>query len=260
MATFPGSLALSDTRLARLKKRTGVKGICAIWTHFVSYLEAPNDELDSKLRQILDYGDFPDPSKKKSQAEKPYSEDLIHRLNEAVVHQKRPHDSSTVIYFVIPRSGTISPWSSQATAIATVCGLGSSIKRIERGVAFAISFDSPQDGLPEWKDLIYDRMTQELSGEYPDLSIIFEQSSPAPLKIINILKDGVASRDALVKANREMGLALDSMEIDYLVHYYGEELKRNPTDVELFMFGAVNSEHCSQCLGDFFWASAAASD
>lgn len=249
MSAFPGSLALSETRLARLKKRTGAKGVCAIWTHFVSYLEAPNEELDSKLRQILDYGDFPNASKnsqRKSQAERPYNEDLVRTLNEAVVNQKSPQDPRTVIYHVIPRSGTISPWSTQATAIASVCGLGSSIKRIERGVAFAISFGTPQEDLPEWKDLLYDRMTQEISLESPDLSIIFEESSPAPLKIIKIFKDGAASRDALVKTNREMGLALDSSEIDYLVHYYGEELKRDPTDVELFMFGAVNSEHCSQ--------------
>ena len=37
--------------------------------------------------------------------------------------------------FVVPRLGTISPWSSKATDIARNCGLRD-VRRIERGIAW----------------------------------------------------------------------------------------------------------------------------
>jgi phosphoribosylformylglycinamidine synthase len=39
---------------------------------------------------------------------------------------------------VVPRPGTISPWSSKATDIAHNCGL-SAIRRLERGVAYYLT-------------------------------------------------------------------------------------------------------------------------
>ena len=38
---------------------------------------------------------------------------------------------------VVPRFGTISPWSSKATDIARVCGL-EAVRRIERGITWSI--------------------------------------------------------------------------------------------------------------------------
>ena len=38
---------------------------------------------------------------------------------------------------VVPRFGTISPWSSKATDIAHVCGLDA-VRRIERGIVWRI--------------------------------------------------------------------------------------------------------------------------
>src|SRR5699024_1507124 len=49
--------------------------------------------------------------------------------------------------------------------------------------------------------------------------------------------------DALQRANSDWGLALAADEIDYLTAAYAE-LGRDPTDVELMMFGQINSEHC----------------
>ena len=40
-------------------------------------------------------------------------------------------------FFVTPRKGTISPWSSKATDIFRNCGL-SSVNRVERGVHFRV--------------------------------------------------------------------------------------------------------------------------
>ena len=41
-------------------------------------------------------------------------------------------------FVVIPRPGTLSPWSSKATDIARSCGLGA-VQRIERGVAWSVT-------------------------------------------------------------------------------------------------------------------------
>src|ERR1700683_1824843 len=37
------------------------------------------------------------------------------------------------VVFVLPRSGSISPWSSKATDIAAICNLGDQVRRLERG-------------------------------------------------------------------------------------------------------------------------------
>ena len=47
---------------------------------------------------------------------------------------------SGVCCYVVPRVGTISPWSSKATDIAHICGLDNVI-RIERGIEFQIEFE-----------------------------------------------------------------------------------------------------------------------
>jgi phosphoribosylformylglycinamidine synthase len=48
------------------------------------------------------------------------------------------------------------------------------------------------------------------------------------------------------KANKDLGLALDDSEIEYLLEAFQNENRSrvSPTDVELFMFAQVNSEHC----------------
>ena len=43
-----------------------------------------------------------------------------------------------VMNLVIPRPGTVSPWSSRATDIASNSGL--SVKRVERGIAYYVEY------------------------------------------------------------------------------------------------------------------------
>jgi len=51
---------------------------------------------------------------------------------------------------VIPRPGTLSPWSTKATDIAHNCGL-SGLTRIERGIDYDIRLSQPVDDvLPHW--------------------------------------------------------------------------------------------------------------
>ncbi len=141
---------------------------------------------------------------------------------------------------VIPRPGTISPWSSKATDIATVCGL-TAVKRLERGVLWHFFSKAPLTEARQLSPLIHDRMTEIWLNFTTDLAInelLFSQASARPLQTVNLSEQG-----ALEQANQDQGLALSKAEIDYLFNNF-KVLQRNPTLVELMMFAQANSEHC----------------
>ena len=144
------------------------------------------------------------------------------------------HSRSAV--YVFPRPGTISPWSSQATGISHVCGLGQKVKRIERGKVFL--FDSPK---PQLSDMVYqsleifDRMTQCISPAPPSLEAMFAQHAPQPLRVIPSEGPGDNARQAIAMANTELGLGLTPEAEIHLVKVF-HDLGRSPTDVELFTY------------------------
>ncbi len=154
---------------------------------------------------------------------------------------------------VVPRLGTISPWSSKATDIALHCSLPS-VERIERGVVFYLASKNgatlTQAEVQAVLPLLHDRMTESVLNEI-DAAVdkIFRHGEPQPLSSVDILAGGNA---ALAVANRELGLALSPDEIDYLVENF-TKLKRNPTDVELMMFAQANSEHCRHKIFNADW-------
>ncbi|KAI7686624.1 phosphoribosylformylglycinamidine synthase-like protein, partial [Hortaea werneckii] len=163
----------------------------------------------------------------------------------AVINGAPPDDSSIRLFYVNPRAGTISPWSSKATSIAHVCGLEKTVQRIERGVVLAATFPkAPADSEIPSADSLHDRMTETISTSPPDFDLMFSQLPPAPLERVQLLQGVSDPKEALKEANRTLGLALDDSEMDYLIEAYTNQLQRNPTDVELFMFAQVNSEHC----------------
>ena len=150
-------------------------------------------------------------------------------------------------FYVTPRKGTISPWSSKATDIFRNCGL-KSIKRVERGIRYNVSLANPwspisQDefkkSLPraKWLAALYDKMTE---GVYDDLSDLFDVADPKPGRTYDVMAKGV---EAIREANAEIGLAISEPEMEYLAKSFAAA-GRNPTDTELVMFGQVNSEHC----------------
>jgi phosphoribosylformylglycinamidine synthase len=145
------------------------------------------------------------------------------------------------VYFVTPRN--ISPWSSKATSIASVCGL-KDLRRIERGRAILLKFSEPFDGSDTaFKDVLYDRMTENISTTEPDIKSMFAEGQQVPLEVINIFAEGTEPIEVLKDYNKAKGLALDLPEMEYLIQAY-TQLGRPPYDVELFMFAQVNSEHC----------------
>lgn len=89
-------------------------------------------------------------------------------------------------------------------------------------------------------------MTQIISLSIPDLQQMFAQGTPAPLNIVDLYVERTTPHTALRKANKELGLALDESEIEYLVSACAKDggLARSPTNVELMVFAQINSEHC----------------
>ncbi len=154
---------------------------------------------------------------------------------------------------VVPRLGTISPWSSKATDIARHCALPQ-VTRIERGVVYFLKTRNGKPLTDAEKQavlpLLHDRMTESVVTDAAGIEDrIFKHGTPQLLSSVDILAGGKTSLEA---ANRELGLALSADEIDYLVENF-TKLKRNPTDVELMMFAQANSEHCRHKIFNADW-------
>ena len=152
------------------------------------------------------------------------------------------------LFLVLPRFGTISPWSSKASDIARNCGL-SKILRLERGIAYYVAGVLSEADALAVAGVLHDRMTQQVLGALDGAAGLFSHAQPKPLSVVDVLGGG---RAALEQANVSLGLALAEDEIDYLVQSFGE-LGRNPHDIELMMFAQANSEHCRHKIFNASW-------
>ncbi|MCK5480312.1 MAG: phosphoribosylformylglycinamidine synthase, partial [Gammaproteobacteria bacterium] len=153
---------------------------------------------------------------------------------------------------VIPRPGTISPWSSKATDIVHNCGL-ENVLRVERGIVYTLELEAGTElSAPQRTailPLLHDRMTETVVFDVNDTDVLFRHATPAPSQSIDILTGG---RAALETANRNLGLAMSADEIDYLLENF-TALGRNPVDIELMMFAQANSEHCRHKIFNASW-------
>ena len=226
MLQLRGAPALSSFRrdklLAELTAQVSeVKGIYAEYMHFAEVSEPLTDSESRVLETLLQYGP-------------------------AVATQEPVGE----LILVVPRPGTISPWSSKATDIAHNCGLDK-VQRLERGVAYYLQADAALSASQRHKatGVLHDRMIEAVLYAVEDARTLFHHDQPAPLSRVDVLGGG---RDALVQANLALGLALAEDEIDYLVQSF-KELQRNPTDVELMMFAQANSEHCRHKIFNADW-------
>ncbi len=156
------------------------------------------------------------------------------------------------LMLVLPRFGTVSPWSSKATDIAHNCGLEKVI-RVERGVAYYVTAREPgplaEGSYNALAPAIHDRMTETVVSDLDAARRLFAHDAPRAIATIDILGGG---KKALEVANASMGLALAPDEIDYLVESF-TLLARNPSDVELMMFAQANSEHCRHKIFNASW-------
>ena len=226
MLELAGQPALSDFRLKKLtralqRRNDRVSKLEARFAYFVSLGEAPSKQHKERLAALLLSGE-----------------------------QAGKIAQSALTIFVVPRPGTISPWSSKATDIAKACDLDC-VTRIERGICYAISFKGSAEQADAFNlaPLLFDRMTEAVLGSGDEAELLFESHEAQPLGIIELGDDG---RAALQAANVDLGLALSDDEIDYLVQNYAE-LGRDPTDAELMMFAQANSEHCRHKIFNASW-------
>lgn len=259
---LPGPSALSRFRVStlvqELEKKLGHAGVISdvssAYTHYVS-LKKDLTAVQLKLVEILLTYDSPVDvtveSNKLLQQLAVVSGDAVDTAEFAPLEEK-----NAVLVRVLPRAGTISPWSSKATDISNICGLGDFVERIERGMSLLITAKPGFPLLQHLRELkgelltsVFDRMTQTLffNEDAPHHDDLFAHHSPKPLVEVDI------SGDKLVQANKDLGLALDQGEIDYLIHAFNTVIGRKPTDVELFMFAQVNSEHCRHKIFNADW-------
>ena len=193
MQTFIGSPALSTFRQEKLFNQIQLllPEIVQLSAHFVHFIDAEktlNNEEITVLEKLLCYGP-----------------------------QRVEVSSEGHLFLVVPRSGTISPWSSKATDIAHNCGL-QNVSRIERGIAYHVQ------GV-QWcannqqiiADCLHDRMIEMVLDELDAASCLFEHHQPFAGESIDILASG---KDALIEANQLLGLALSDDEIDYLLDHF----------------------------------------
>ncbi len=234
MLILRGSPALSPFRLAKLLQDLTAGGVPAValaaeFVHVVDTARELTTTERSLLDKLLTYG----PSRAAA------------KIN-------------GVVQVVVPRPGTISPWSSKATDIAHTCGLDA-IRRIERVIAYTVDVGvtappfplSPLDAsqLTLLQAKLHDRMTQAVFGDLATCELLFQHEPPRQLETVPVHQHG---RAALVAANRDLGLALAEDEIDYLLAAF-TKLGRDPSDVELMMFAQANSEHCRHKIFNATW-------
>ncbi|PTU75517.1 phosphoribosylformylglycinamidine synthase [Pseudomonas mangrovi] len=224
MLILRGAPALSAFRHGKLldllrARVPAVTGLYAEFAHFAQTRGALGDDEQKVLARLLKYG----PS----------------------VPVQEPAGR---LFLVVPRLGTISPWSSKASDIARNCGLGK-IERLERGIAYYVSGELSAADAQTVAALLHDRMTQRVLAGMEEAQSLFSQAQPRPLTAVDILGGG---RAALEQANVQLGLALAEDEIDYLLKNF-VALGRNPHDVELMMFAQANSEHCRHKIFNASW-------
>lgn len=235
MLALPGRRAVSDFRLAKLKSTLQDLGlplvdIQATYWHFLQ-LDSALTQSDRALAQtLLTYGDPP--------------------IRAKGISAKGKSSSTRTEVLVVPRLGTISPWSSKASDVFHLCGLNQ-VTRVERGVKWQIASNKNLSAaqLGVLTRTLHDPMTESILASADEASRIFATDEPTPLECIDLLGGG---RGALEAANTSLGLAMSDDEIEYLDEQF-TAIKRNPTDVELMMFAQANSEHCRHKIFNASW-------
>jgi hypothetical protein len=76
---------------------------------------------------------------------------------------------------------------------------------------------APEGKIP-FRDVLYDRMTENFGTQVPNLDQMFAVGKPFPLEVIE-LSEG-SPLDVLKSYNKKRGLALDLPEMEYLVEAY----------------------------------------
>ncbi len=153
-----------------------------------------------------------------------------------------PKELESYNSFVGPRAGTISPWSSKATEICKNSNFFN-CEKLERVFASKCSPD-------KIKELNYfDKM---LNDCFTNVHALEESVRPKEISAKAQRKLKVFTPEDIPDLNKELGLALSTTELDFIINYLKKK-NRNITDAELMMFSQINSEHCRHKIFNARW-------
>src|ERR1700760_1429262 len=173
MLILRGRAAFSQARQARALGKAkavcpGVRGLIARWVHLVTSTRPLTEDEAAQLDTMLAYGplDVADPL-------------AVSPLGSV----------ESVTFYVAPRLGTTSPWSSKATDIAHVCGL-EAITRIERCIAYIATGSGLN--VRALGAALADRMTESVIVRDGELAKIIAHGEPRPLGVVALGASGEA--------------------------------------------------------------------
>ncbi|MFC1992021.1 hypothetical protein ACFLVC_04810 [Chloroflexota bacterium] len=133
-----------------------------------------------------------------------------------------------------PRLDSDTAYSTNAVAICHACGL-EKVVRVERSRRYLAPKESDQE---RFINENHDRMTE---CPYPEPLKSFRTGTiPEKTFSVPLLGNGI---DELRRFNREAGLGMDDWDVEFYFNLFTQGLRRDPTNVELFMLGNNNSEH-----------------
>ena len=169
MLELPGQAALSDFRLAKLTRSLQraderVASVEACFTYFVSTHADLSREERARLEALLLSGEKPGGRGRGGKA-----------------------------LYVVPRPGTISPWSSKATDIVRACGI-TAVERVERGIRYVIRFSGKTGAANAFAldHLLFDRMTEAVFEDAAGVEALFAEHDPVPVGTIPLGEQGQA--------------------------------------------------------------------
>src|SRR5688572_16967743 len=159
MLELAGALAVSEFRIAKLRpaleaRQPDLGAISARYVHFVDVTRELDKAELALLERLLTYG------------------------------PREPADApraAGAALIVVPRFGTISPWSSKATDIAHVCGLDA-VHRIERGIAWTLATSQKlsAEAARSLAAPLFDRMTETVLLSRADAARLFAHEATRP--------------------------------------------------------------------------------
>ncbi|HEY5655120.1 MAG TPA: phosphoribosylformylglycinamidine synthase, partial [Woeseiaceae bacterium] len=156
---------MSDFRLAKLlellqQREPAIESLQASYIYFVASASPLNARDETRLQDLL------------------LDIDEVNPIGEDALH-----------LYVVPRPGTISPWSSKATDILHACGL-EAVERIERGICYGLQLASDAQSVEHVAGALFDPMTEALMSSVENADIIFATHDPAPLAHVPLRQAG----------------------------------------------------------------------
>ncbi|KAL5554538.1 hypothetical protein UlMin_041939 [Ulmus minor] len=158
---------------------------------------------------------------------------------ESFLDKSRQEGLSVVVVEVGPRLSFTTAWSSNAVSICRACGL-TEVTRMERSRRYLLYSKGPlqEHQISEFAAMVHDRMTECVYTQ--KLTSFVTSVIPEEVRFVPVMERG---QKALEEINQEMGLAFDEQDLQNYTRLFRDEIKRNPTTVELFDIAQSNSEH-----------------